>query len=211
MGDRFRVLVVETERGAADGVAHDLGRAGHEVLRCHEPGAPAFPCAALDARRSCPVLDGIVDVAVTVRSHPSPQPTALEDGAGCALRHHVPLVVAGATALNPYEAWATEVLDRSDDVVAACERAATAPLAPHGARAAATLAEVLRRRGVSDAALDDVDVLVERRDGRLVVRVRGGDLDRATKSMASVRLLGALRAFDRDAAGIDVAFESATI
>ena len=30
-------------------------RAGHQVLRCHEPGESPFPCNALIAGRQCPL------------------------------------------------------------------------------------------------------------------------------------------------------------
>ena len=55
----------------------------------------------------------------------TPGPTPFEDGVSCALRHHVPLVVAGTTALNPFDDWTT-VTAGDDDIVEACERAGSA-------------------------------------------------------------------------------------
>jgi hypothetical protein len=204
MSERLRVLVLESERGAADGAAHDLARAGHEIVRCHDAGAPAFPCSGLADDGECP-LDDAVDVALTVRAHPRSQPTGYEDGVACALRAHVPLVVAGTTALNPYEPWTAAEISHDGDVVAACEEAATAPLPRHGERATAMLHEVLRRR---DVPAEAAHVVVRRHDGALAVTVCGaGALDVHTRSIAAVRITGALRALDRHAKAIDVSFD----
>jgi hypothetical protein len=196
--------VLESERGAADRAVAELTSAGHEVVRCHEAGAPAFPCRALDPDDGCPLRDRVVDVALTVRNRPRLQPAPQEDGVTCAVRQHVPLVVAGPNVMNPFEPWAVEVLDRTYNVVEACERAAVAPLPRHGGAAAAALSEVLARH---DALVAAASVEVRRRDGRLHVEVHGADdLDHSLKSMASVRIAAALRAFDHDATGIDVTF-----
>jgi hypothetical protein len=118
----------------------------------------------------------------------------------------VPVVVAGPKVLDPYEPYATVVLDRRHDVVEACERAASEPLRPHSNAAAHALRDVLARRGLDAAPIVDV----RRRYGVLFVEVRRADaLDDATKSMASVRMTAAIRAFDRDARGIDVVFLAA--
>jgi hypothetical protein len=203
MTTKLNVLVLESERGAADVAISELTAAGHRVLRCHEPGAPAFPCNGLADEDACPLRTSTVDVALTVRSRPRSQPAPQEDGVACAIEHHVPLVVAGPVVLNPYDGFATEVLDRTFDVADACERAAVAPLRRHGERAATALAAVFETHDI-DAV---TDVTVVRDHGRLTVHVTGApDLDHAVKGVASVRIIGALRAYDRDAAGIDVQF-----
>ncbi len=205
MAGKVHVLLLESERGAADQAAADLRAAGHEVLRCHEPGAPAFPCGALLDEPNCPVRKHTVDVALTVRSLPRSQPAPREVGVSCALERHIPLVVAGSTVLNPFDQWATEISDGYEGYVAACERAAAAPLRRHGERAQQAADEVLALHGGTDK---HVDVVVHRVEGRLVATVLGGrDLDHRTKSMISVRVISSLRAFDADAGGIDVAFE----
>jgi hypothetical protein len=204
MSDRLRVLVLESERGAADAAIGELHDAGHEVLRCHDPGAPAFPCRAL-SHDDCPVRRAPVDVALTVRSRPRSQPAPLEDGVRCALERHIPLVVAGTAVLDPYRDFATEVLGRTTDVVDACRRAASAPLARHGAVARDAVVTVLARHG----ATLEPEVEVHRRVGGLHVTVHGVDgLDHAVTAMASVRAIGALRALDHDARAIDVSFGS---
>ena len=124
---KLNVLVLESERGAAAAAREELETAGHTVLRCHEPGAAAFPCNALVKGQHCPLDAAIVDVALDVRSRPRSQPAPQEDGVVCALRQHIPVVIAASAVLNPYDGYAV-VLDRTFDVVDACERAADAPL-----------------------------------------------------------------------------------
>jgi hypothetical protein len=199
----LNVLVLESEPGAAGSAQLELERAGHRVLFCHEPGYAAFPCNAIAEDRTCP-LDAVpVDVTLDVRPRPRSQPAPREDGVTCAIRRHVPLVVAGPAALNPFDDYATEVLDRSDDVVDACERAAAAPLPAHTAAATEALREVLVRRSIEL----EPEVLVRRRGGRLVVEVAGGDeLPAKARSVGAVRMTGAVRVIDPDADGIDVVF-----
>ncbi len=127
------VLVVESDPGAAAVAIAQLQAAGHRVERCHEPGARAFPCAALNPGR-CPLEDGEIDVVLTVRARSHPRPSQLEDGVTCALRQHVPVVVAGRTNLNPYARYDVAVAG-VDDVVETCELAANGPQArPRGDR-----------------------------------------------------------------------------
>lgn len=204
MAAKLNVLVLESERGAAEAAIDELTKAGHAVLRCHEPGAPAFPCHGLADDPSCPLRTTTVDVALTVRSRPRSQPAPQEDGVSCALARHVPLVVAGPSVMNPFNGFAAEVLDRTDDVTAACERAAVAPLPRHGDRAAGALAAVLDVHEITGCT---PAITVTRQGGRLVAVVTGaGDLDHTVKSIGSVRIVAALRQFDTDATGIDVVY-----
>jgi hypothetical protein len=120
-----RVLVLETNRRAADHAIAELRGAGHQVVRCHEVGLPAFPCNALCNNGVCELdASGGVDIVLDYRAHPLPRPTAYEDGVSCALRHHVPLVVVGTSALNPFDKW-TAAIAGDDEIVAACEAAAS--------------------------------------------------------------------------------------
>ncbi len=163
----------------------------------------AFPCNALVEGQHCPLETADVDVALDVRARPRSQPAAQEDGVACALRHHIPVVVAGPKVLNPYEGYAVEMLGRTFDVVAACEHASSAPLREHTAVAGRALRQVLDLRGIAAGEV----VKVTRRHGGLVAEVDDAEhLDNATKSMVSVRLTGALREVDRHARGIDVVF-----
>jgi hypothetical protein len=202
----LNVLVLESERGAADATIRDLMAAGHRVLRCHEVDEPAFPCAAL-RRGECPLEQHRVDATLTVRSHPHSQPTPEEDGVSCALRTQVPLVVAGATTLNPYDEFATEIVDGTATVVDACERAANAPLRRHTDAATRTLAAVLETHEVHGVT---ARVTVRRVRGGLHVTAHSDrPLERHLQSVAAVRMTAALREIDHNARSIDVAFERA--
>ncbi len=195
------VLVLETESGSADWTTDELTDRGHRVSRCHEPGRPAFPCRALEGQGPCPLGDPGIDVAVTVRAHPGTRPAPREDGVACALRARVPLVVAGRVALNPYEEWASEVVE-DGDVAGACERILAAPSRAHTQVAQAALREALQRRATSSGGAD----AVVRRDRHGVgVRLVGLDrLDRSVRGLVAAEVAAALRAFDPQTPRIDI-------
>jgi hypothetical protein len=201
----LNVMVLESEYGAADQARAELAEAGHVVLRCHERGQPPFPCRGIVDAAACPLNSHVVDVALTVRSRVRSQPAASEDGVRCALMNHVPLVVAGPSALDPYDGFETRVLDRTYDVVETCEAAAGAELVAYARRAEAVLAECIGAHRASSAR-----VSVTRLSGGLRVRVAG--LDEATPQecqTAVVRIVGALRRLDRAARTIDVITDNA--
>ena len=203
MSRGLNVLVLESDPDAASVAREELEGAGHTVRMCHEPGCAAFPCNALREDRACPLAGEPIDVALDVRRRPRTEPTIREDGVACAIREHVPLVVAGATMFNPFAYYATETCDDTLDAVAACERAAAAPLARHTAVAQESLDSTLERRSLPT----DANVAVYRRNGSLHVSVGvGSGVDRATKAMVAVRIAAALRAIDRYSRGIDVVF-----
>jgi hypothetical protein len=208
MSKSLRILVTEAEPGAAFMATDELTAAGHTVVRCTEPGAPMFPCGALSADGDrCPLHKGPpVDVVLDVRNNPRPLPTPGEQGVTCALRRHIPLVVAGGTTLNPFEEWATEVRNWTFDVTDACERAAARPLYTHSERAAAAMHDTL---DAADGPAVPARVVVNRENGRLVVRVMSANpLDPEIRRTASVRMIAALRSLDPYAAGIDVVFST---
>lgn len=196
----MRVLVLESDRDAADNAIYALQAAGHRVLRCHESGLPAFPCNALCDAGTCPIeAPDAVDVVLDYRARPYPRPTALEDGVSCALRHHIPLVVAGTSALNPFTPWTTAVTDDAA-IVTACEQAAQAPLRR---LAEPALAEVRERLAPEVGA--EADVVVRRNGGALDVTIHvpetAGDVD----GELAVAVAGVLRKHDRHASRITVA------
>lgn len=57
------------------------------------------------------------DLVLSVRSHPFPQPTRREIGVTCGLRQGLPLIVAGRTMLNPFESFASAVVDDLEEVL----------------------------------------------------------------------------------------------
>jgi hypothetical protein len=129
---RARVLVVGPTTPATDMVAEELAAANCEIVRCVEPGRPAFPCAGL-RNGACPLdVEGPVDVAVAVRTRAHPRPRLAELGALCALRDRIPLVIAGTSVLNPFEPWAAETVDLRG-VIPAVQRQLGAGRPPPGA------------------------------------------------------------------------------
>ena len=197
----LNVMVLESQQGAADAAVHELTEAGHVVLRCHDPGVAAFPCRGLADHAACPLRSHVVDLALTVRSHPQSQPAPMEDGVRCAIMHRVPVIVAGPVVLDPYAEFEARVLDRTDDVVGACEEVAAAVLTRHTAVAT----DALRAAPTGVEELAAADAIVTRRNGRLLMSVSGLDaLAPRRVDAAIVRAMGKLREFDPSARGVDV-------
>lgn len=192
------VLVLESDPGAASAAVAQLEAAGHRVVRCHDAGATPFPCAGLTG--GCPLDVAPVDVALTVRAHPHSRPTPLEDGVTCALRHRVPVLVAGRTVLDPFEQFGAESVE--GDLVEACEGAAVSVRAEHSALATRSLHETLEHAALP---VEGAVAEVRRTGGRLTVTIRTpADTPQKVRDTAAVRITGALRAFDPSAGGIDV-------
>ena len=116
-------LVVGPEDWAVEQSAATLRREGLAVLRCHEPGEPAFPCNALRPDRTCP-LDIGFDVVVDVRGRPQSSVPAAELGVTCALRAGVPLVIGGMAAGSPFQPWATAVVAPHENLAVVCQAVA---------------------------------------------------------------------------------------
>ena len=196
----MRVLVVGTLPNAISRVDRELQAAGHEVVRCHEAGEPAFPCAALAEKQTCPLERAPVDVTVTVRDRPWSGPSPFEDGAVCALRQHIPLVAVDAD-INPFEPWTRREASSGDDLSAVCEEAATAPLPLHSRIASGTAGEVVELAGFDPLGTDGV---VHRRRGALHVMVDVPEAAAGIHGVIAARVVTALREIDRHASGIDV-------
>ncbi len=200
----MRMLVVGTLPSATEPAVAQLEDAGHEVVSCHDPGEGPFPCRALSGRGACPLDGAPVDVVVTVRNRAWAQPSPYEDGAVCALRRHIPMVLAGVSALSPFDRWSPRTVDDGEDLVAACEEAATAPLPELGATA-----RDVARLVVATAGRDgDVDATVWRQHGGLRVELTLPDGCADLAGKAAARVTGALRALDQFATVIDVAVET---
>jgi hypothetical protein len=149
MTNTLEVLVIESHRGAAAAAVHDLEAAGHHVRRCYDEDRHGFPCRGVVDVAQCP-LARHADVALLVRGRVAPHPTALEQGATCAIRAGIPLVEAGPAALDPFEHWLAARVDH--DVVATCEAAAGRAGARRGAGVQSHLRtdpDLGQRRGVT--------------------------------------------------------------
>lgn len=197
----MRVLVVGTLPGAVDEAEQVLTAVGHEVVRCHDTQAAAFPCAALEHRGSCPFEQSPVDVVVTARDRAWPRPSPLEDGAVCGIHRLVPLIVHGTTVLEPFERWAMAETTTDDELLDAVAGVAQAPLPEHGVVATRTMCELLATDGI-DA--DGCTVEVRRAHGRLVVTLGLTPEAEPVAPAITVKLLTALRTLDPYADGIDV-------
>jgi hypothetical protein len=159
------VLLLESRSGASALAARDLEAAGHRVHRCHEPGEPAFPCAALTG--ACPVDDG-VDVALLVRPTVAPRPAVTEEGVTCAIRAGLPIVEQGSDILDPFATWVTHRVGPNEDVVAACKAAIDISDGPLRENIGDRIAGLLDEAGVDG---DDVSTRVVRTPGVMEVHL----------------------------------------
>ena len=112
--------MVGTDDWAIEQTAASLQDVGHEPLRCHDPGAAAFPCNALRPGHRCP-LDVGVDVVVTSRARPLTAPALSEMGVTCALHAGLPLVVTGIADRGPFQGLAARNVSEQGNVAAAAE------------------------------------------------------------------------------------------
>lgn len=198
----MKVLVLEQRTGASCDVALDLVGAGHEIVRCHGADEPAFPCRGL-THDQCPLDDGDVAVAVMVQSTDGPpMGDAAEDGARCALRRHIPLVVTGSPTGSRLDEWATAVVDDPGAVAATVGEVGERPSVRHTDVAEGAFAGVLEAHGLDPGLAGAV---VVRTGADLHVELRpSGHVDRVILEIAAVRVAGALRRFDPFPRVIDV-------
>jgi hypothetical protein len=200
-----RVLVIEGEQGAATDAVAQLEAEGHEVTRCVEPGAPAIPCKGMLEDRSCPLDEGPVDAALLVHDSEAPRLEGGEDGARCALRRHIPLVLRGDVRRSAYQDWAALVEGDDVPVAETLERARRAPLRRHASAARRSLRAVLEQHGVDS---NGADAVVHRHGADLRVTLTAGvEVERAVAEIAAVRVVGAVRDVDPYPRVIDVTFE----
>lgn len=198
----MKVLVLEERTGASCDVALGLVGAGHEIVRCHGADEPAFPCRGLTVDQ-CPLDAGDVSVAVMVQSDDGPPVgDAAEDGARCALRRHIPLVVAGTPAGSRLDEWAAAVVDDPATVVDAVGEVGSMPSARHSDVAEGAFAGVLEAHGLDPSLAGAV---VVRNGSDLHAELRpSGPVDHSILEIAAVRVAGALRRFDPFPRVIDV-------
>lgn len=164
----MRTLLVEPTPTGAASVGPQLADAGHEVLRCHPPGGPAFPCAGL-TEVGCPLEGrGPIDVAVVVRDEPSAAPTADEAGATCAIRSGLPVVIVTPPGHGPFDRWAEPCHD-IDELPTAIGRAIDGVAQRRGAPIRAEVERLLAVHGFPEAS---VDVSVTRTGDEATIAIR---------------------------------------
>jgi hypothetical protein len=198
----MRVLVVGTLPGAVERASETLRDAGHEVVCCHDGDDAAFPCRGLRGD-DCPLDGPGVDVVVSARDHAWPTPSTYEDGAVCALRHRVPMVVHGVTSGHPFDEWVSGESRSDQELPAVVEAVARAPMSGHTDFTRSTARQVLETAGLPT---DGLDAAVVRRDGRLRVTLTLPAGAEAAESSVTAKVLGGLRRYDRHARGIDLGF-----
>ena len=197
----MRVLVTESQPGAASAKAAELEGASHEVVTCFDPAGYSPVCRGMRGG-VCPVEVG-VDAVVAVRGRPRPTPTHLETGVTCAVRRRVPLVVAGSVDMSPFVAPVLVAADRVG-VVEALDRVVGA--AAHNLAAAANRAarQLIGRSG-GDAS--DVRSRVEGDGDRTKVTVTVPPVDHPALSDSTLasRVKDAVQAAGCRTAVIDIA------
>jgi hypothetical protein len=155
----MKILV--TEKASGDGVdaSRRLTAFGHEVVRCHDPAdSTDAVCLALRPGGRCPLKEHRVGAVLGVRGTGGPV-TAWESGMLCALRSGTPLVVCGeadrhVAPWNRADRWCGP-----EEVVTACERAAS----PASATVHRELARAVRRVLASHRADPRASILVAER------------------------------------------------
>ena len=121
----MRILLTESTPGAADEPEKRLREAGYDISYCHpDHRADIDECVVLRGMGHCPLrTDSDIGMVVDARSDDGPAvSTARELGACCALRHHVPLVVAGPARTERFPWSEASEVCTTDEVVGVCER-----------------------------------------------------------------------------------------
>jgi hypothetical protein len=198
----MKVLLLEHGTTPETAVETELGDAGHAVVRCHEPGQPAFPCRGLRRGGRCPLDGDSVAVAVDVSPARAEYPEH-NDGITCALRRSVPVVVTGDLADDAMLELADAVAPRGE-LVAVVEHAAHAPVLRASEVATDALRDTLTRHGIRG-----IDASAEvRRDGpSLSVTVDvDAPLTPAVRQAAAVRVLAAVRSLHPHTSKVGVSF-----
>lgn len=146
----MRVLLTESAPGAAGESEQRLRDAGYDLSFCHpDQRADEDECVVFRGIGHCPLrTDPDIGVVVDVRAADAPaMSTAREFGTCCALRNHVPLVVAGPAPADRFPWSDAAVLCTPEEVPGVCERL-TRPVDEEIARDAERVAsDALRANG----------------------------------------------------------------
>ena len=119
--------------------------------------------------------------------------------------HRVPLVVSGPSEPDPFQGYEVRTLDRTADVVRACEEVAATELTEHSRVAT----DALHASRESNDTLASARAVVTRRRGWLLVTITGlGSLSPRQKDAAIVRVMAKVREFDPFSKGLDIVVTS---
>lgn len=201
MRQQLDVLLVQSNRGAADEAVAALAAAGHRVHQCYEDDDRGFPCRGVLASSACP-LDRPIDVVLSVRRRLNPWPTGLEGGVVCAIRAGLPVVEQTADETGPFTPWVTHRITPKDDVVDACVQAAAMVEQGLAADIRLRIARVLEATEVDPST---VTCWTEGDDTGLDVHVGvSGPLPHGVSEAVAVRALDAIRSSSRTYGRVDV-------
>lgn len=194
----MRVLIPDVTATKSADVAAFLAASGHDVFACNSPGETGTSCAALRGRR-CPVERDAVDVAVVVPVDRMRPQGVTADGAKCAARRRIPIVV-GTSHAEGDRWWCGDGTDGT--LLGALDHTARLPLQAHSDAATAMVRTILGRHGLASA---QATASVYRQHGRLRAEVdTGGPVSIDVTRVIAVRVAQAIRQIDPWAAGLDV-------
>jgi hypothetical protein len=166
----MRTLLIESQPSCGRRVEDRLRAAGHDVVRCVQPGHPLFPFAALDG--GCPLDDPAgVDAVVAVRTPTEPDQTISEMGISCALRLDVPVIVTGEGQSDPFGDRVQRVAE--DDLTAGYQRVVDDAYEARVAPMRAEARRLVERSGLDPSAVD-VRLVREGARTRIVVDLPPG-------------------------------------
>ncbi len=201
----MHILLVEGHAGEALETEKTLQELGHAIHRCTDHDADAFPCNGM-VSGSCPLEHEPIDAAVLVRTELADMASSREDGARCALRRHVPLVLAGDVEASAFRDWATDTTDDLAAIPDAIERAAHRQLDRHSEAAKRSFLAVLVG---NDLSTDGADAAVRRSGADLRVTLSSPEqIPQTLRESAAVRASGAVRDVDPYVSRIDVEVSS---
>jgi hypothetical protein len=218
----MHILMTDMTSPGAGQAAGDLAAAGYDVHSCRDYDEDA-PCSVLEGR-PCPLEEFPVSVAVHVTSipgretHPTARPgneTTVGElsgaGALCAIRRHIPLVLAGDTGSSMLAPWATAV-DSGGSLASTVVGVVRSPLAEHSRISTAVLHHELLRLAAQGRATGDTAqarVEVQRNGSALDTQIWPGQpLGKAEGEALAVHVAQSVREYDPWARTIDVRIHS---
>jgi hypothetical protein len=183
----MRVLLTESEPGAAEEPEKRLREAGFDISFCHpDHRADDDGCVVLRGIGHCPLrTDADIGLLIDARAADAPGlPTAREFGACCAVRNHVPLVVTGPADTELFPWSQASAICSPEELVGICEHLAQ-PVDDAISRDAERVAKVALQANGCEA---DVDVTVAHAAGSTAVflHVRGPSDDFARAEAAGL-------------------------
>ena len=195
----LNVMVMESDRHVADAAIRELTDAGHVVLRCHDAGRGGVPVPRpRESARTVRCIRTRSTSRLTVRARPRSQPAATEDGVRCALDARVSRSSSPGRRCSILTSRTEPAcIDRTDDVVAACEEVARGELPQHSRVAT----DALRASRTSNEMLGRADCRGDAPARRVARRRSAGSTRLAPRQRdaAIVRMMGKLREFDTSA------------